>query len=545
MSLYPYYTDPVFNFIMTHQLPLIHDEDISVRNYLNKYFNNLCNSLEKTIETPYDQSVYFIEAGCHETLKTKLPYIKTICSKIVSVFDLYNAGYHAEVTATVDKILNLLLPYLAVKPITKLNLQSDINTQGDILFWYRMRSGKQEKRTDLFHVPWSKRSKIGPGRYSIAGQPCLYLSSMLQVAWYEMDMPKEATYCLFIQDKNNICKVLDFTTPMYPGEFVMKMIGQYNGAWQILNGVLQPPDEDYKKYNIEKPKYYTIEEINKRIINYMMTFPLIAACSVAVNNKYQNFVEEYVFSQQVLLWVMRQKGIDGIAYRTSSKVKNAKRWNAYDIVLPADDLPIVNSDNKKYDFSPKLKKIFYLSDTIYINIADNIKKWKEQRNIIKSFADKLEITATHETYFEPYGEMISICRTFLLMFDSLANGKYESSQNIMQTLDTLNKFVKMIIQNKDNLLVKAEQKITQEININVLSTDNSNSHSDNNEGFSENTRILLKHYRQIMDCFTDKIEPVISQLTAYDNIAQMDSMPERIDKVQFQNIDDSQDQDGE
>lgn len=137
MSLYPYYTDPVFNFIMTHQLPLIHDEDISVRNYLNKYFNNLCNSLEKTIKTPYDQSVYFIEAGCHETLKTKLPYIKTICSKIVSVFDLYNAGYHAEVTATVDEILNLLLPYLAVKPITKLNLQSDINTQGDILFWYR------------------------------------------------------------------------------------------------------------------------------------------------------------------------------------------------------------------------------------------------------------------------------------------------------------------------------------------------------------------------------------------------------------------------
>ena len=54
-----------------------------------------------------------------------------------------------------------------------------------------------------------------------------------------------------------------------------------------------------------------------------------------VSNRDVAFVEEYVFPQQLLLWLRENGTYDGIAYRTSSAIEKSKEWNYINLVLPA------------------------------------------------------------------------------------------------------------------------------------------------------------------------------------------------------------------
>ena len=38
---------------------------------------------------------------------------------------------------------------------------------------------------DLFHIPYSERYLVKNERFSISGQPCLYLATSLNIAWKE------------------------------------------------------------------------------------------------------------------------------------------------------------------------------------------------------------------------------------------------------------------------------------------------------------------------------------------------------------------------
>ena len=71
---------------------------------------------------------------------------------------------------------------------------------------------------------------------------------------------------------------------------------------------------------------------NRKVIyeflaKYLLLLPLKAACSMKVSNRDVAFVEEYVFPQQLLLWLRENGTYDGIAYRTSSAIEKSKEWN--------------------------------------------------------------------------------------------------------------------------------------------------------------------------------------------------------------------------
>lgn len=51
--------------------------------------------------------------------------------------------------------------------------------------------------------------------------------------------------------------------------------------------------------------------IDKYIASYLTQFPLRAACSLEVINRNVSFIEEYIFPQQLLLWVRENNSFDG------------------------------------------------------------------------------------------------------------------------------------------------------------------------------------------------------------------------------------------
>lgn len=453
------YKDPIFLFIMNHRLPIIHDKDVTARNALHLYYEEMCISLAKAVNTTEGR---FVDDNCYKELAKLIPKFNKVCNDIISVFDLYDKCEMKKVVQTVDNLMEKCRSHLLIQKMSKLYPYSDeesipgggikkgTGTQEDFFLWFRMRSGEYEKRGDLFHVPWDKRDRISSGRYSIEGQPCLYLSSAPQIAWYEMGMPKNASISAFVDlpgrlyklqtdyNKNcadlNImkkeapghtkeisilekkieeinknlaplkelesevgnyfhpCQVLDFTAPFsnryLPNastDFVMKIISEYHKAkspgWKVKPYKTEVERIIYELRGamVDFPEY-SVGEVNEKLISYILMLPIIAACSIVVNDSSAKFKQEYVFSQQILLWVMRQNDIDGIAYRSCSKYEYVRDLNAFDVVLPADDLPI---DGVKY--SPKLKYAFPLYKPRYIIISDSVAAMKGETECANAF----------------------------------------------------------------------------------------------------------------------------------------------------------------
>ena len=85
-----------------------------------------------------------------------------------------------------------------------------LNTNGKAIYtqirltpgsrFYRVRAVNEETPSiqsnpdELFHIPLSKKAFVNNERFSLAGFPSLYLSSMLPLAWQECGYPKKYYY---------------------------------------------------------------------------------------------------------------------------------------------------------------------------------------------------------------------------------------------------------------------------------------------------------------------------------------------------------------
>lgn len=65
----------------------------------------------------------------------------------------------------------------------------------------------QNNPDELFHIPLTKKAFTSNERFSLAGFPSLYLSSMLPLAWQECGYPKKYYYSEFQYEK--LCGSID------------------------------------------------------------------------------------------------------------------------------------------------------------------------------------------------------------------------------------------------------------------------------------------------------------------------------------------------
>lgn len=164
------------------------------------------------------------------------------------------------------------------------------NKQWDEFTFFRARIGdieNENKKDVLKHTPFDMISKIGSYRFSIPGQPCLYLGSTSYACWIEMGKPSDRDFnvgCILL---NKDYEILNLSTD----------IRVFLGAISVLR-------ED--------------SDIQMMFKSYLLS----QVTSFCVKEEKRNFKSEYIISQLITL-ACKSNGIEGISYiskRVSSNV---------------------------------------------------------------------------------------------------------------------------------------------------------------------------------------------------------------------------------
>lgn len=205
-------------------------------------------------------------------------------------------------------------------------------------------SAIEKNANELFHIPLSKRANASNGRFSLAGFPCLYLATMLPLAWQESGYPDKYYYSEFRYE------------PMY------NINGQRDRMKELKFVSLYSPTEilwwgTAMKYN----HFDTWLQVIKK---YLITYPLTLACAFVNSSGNSPYKQEYIIPQMLMQWVQRNIDfVQGVSYFTCLDLSSFSNvWCAYNLALPA--LP--PQDEEKY--SLMLKECFNWSRPVYYSI---------------------------------------------------------------------------------------------------------------------------------------------------------------------------------
>lgn len=164
------------------------------------------------------------------------------------------------------------------------------NKKWNEFLFFRARTGdieNENKENVLKHTPFDMISKIGSNRFSIPGQPCLYLGSTSYACWIEMGKPSDKDFnvgCILL---NKDYEILNLSTDLRV----------FLGAVSLLQ-----------------------KESDKQMM--FKSYLLSQVTSFCVKEENRNFKSEYIISQLITL-ACKSNGIEGISYiskRVSSNV---------------------------------------------------------------------------------------------------------------------------------------------------------------------------------------------------------------------------------
>ena len=155
------------------------------------------------------------------------------------------------------------------------------NKEWDNFLFYRARLGdisNENKEDVLKHTPFDMISKIESNRFSIPGQPCLYLGSSSYDCWIEMGRPDD-------RDFNVGCILLNKD---------YEIVNLATDIWIFLGAIGCLKKQKDKEMMF---KSYLLSQIT----------------SYVIKEEKRNFKSEYIISQLITL-ACKSNGIDGISY---------------------------------------------------------------------------------------------------------------------------------------------------------------------------------------------------------------------------------------
>ncbi|PEJ62419.1 hypothetical protein CN906_20705 [Bacillus toyonensis] len=206
-----------------------------------------------------------------------------LCNKIIDSIQEYYNGFPAQAFTdlNIGFVNNLSLPgYLE----NTMKLTGSMKNK-----FYKMRIGTEYtfSKNEMFHIPLECRGLVSTNRYSIPGLPCVYLGHTPLACWEELNKPDLNTIqtSLFVSQNINY---LDLS--ITPAELMKDLINKFY-SFDLTN----------------------MKRIYSSLRDYIVLWPLIAACSVRVKNKRDSFKPEYIIPQ-LLLQIIRKSSFDGISY---------------------------------------------------------------------------------------------------------------------------------------------------------------------------------------------------------------------------------------
>lgn len=320
--------------------------------------------------------------------------LEQVCNSLLKSLNSYYAGFHTQAYSEFEEAISLIHDFLFPKNPGKLAFN-------DQEAYYRARVGLnyQYERHEIFHIPFELREFVTTQRFSVPGLPCLYLSNSTYVCWEELKRPhidKMQVSRFKLEDKN-----FNFLNISLTPNFMCLMFENFMTQHYL----------DFTKQD----KQHALDSMDSLTLYSIMTWPLIAACSVKVKKQDAAFKPEYIFPQFLLQWVTYSKNVDGIKY--SSVEANAnysldfgelvnfaipvkeirpsgycrKLQNAFSLTRPVswEILSIINPNITQHDQSKFEKSLLRLSfDTVSSTIE--LIKGKAAKYYLTTFG-KLEI----------------------------------------------------------------------------------------------------------------------------------------------------------
>lgn len=281
-------------------------------------------------------------------------------------------------------------------------------------------------KREMFHIPQNKSELIGAYRYSVAGYPCLYLASDLELSWYESNMPKKFSYCFMKVAENEKIQVINFIER--PMEFLSGMITNLFNAK-------------------EKKEELIVSVIRNQIKNYILLYPLVASCSLIVKNRGEKYIPEYIMPQLLIQWIRENDDYDGVIYKSSLNCNLKDGMGAFNMALPVKEF---RADGICEYLTRKLE----VSDIYSI---DTIKYFKEQKSQliqqIGSFKNEIWLFLIHSKCNKEYlRQMVYICDYINLVYTALIENKYENSELVFNFINCLDSYIFMFKLNKENFI---------------------------------------------------------------------------------------------
>lgn len=244
--------------------------------YLPEFLREIFNEYLKTIKEFNGDEQNLLE-NHHEK-------ISEFCDKIISSTEHYLNGHTVKAFEELAQGLALVEEFLH---IPKGN--AFISPSTETLFRVRNGNNRMFSKKEMFHIPFDKREIIKTQRYSIPGLPCLYLGNSIYVCWEELRRPdiNQMQVSRFEIDKNEL-KFLDLS--FLPAGFIQ---------------------------SYERLKEQTGDGLSVFFLNYIITWPLMASCSIVTSNDNGDFKPEHIIPQLLLQWVSTTHELDGIKYMST------------------------------------------------------------------------------------------------------------------------------------------------------------------------------------------------------------------------------------
>lgn len=207
-----------------------------------------------------------------------LRIIKHFSSKIMESLELY---YKADIGESNNIIFELVREIgndpFAVNSV--INSDAFPGAKDNKLQFFRSRLGTPNrafKAKDMLHLPKSMRSKSGNYRFSIPGNPSMYLTNSSYGCWIEMGCPAEIDF--------NVSPIL------------------LEGNQRIFNLVISI--RDFRCLN---------EFEEDRVHCWLKLYLLAIATCYIIKEEDRTFKSEYIISQSLMM-ACKKMGYDGIAY---------------------------------------------------------------------------------------------------------------------------------------------------------------------------------------------------------------------------------------
>jgi hypothetical protein len=422
-----YKDDQLFQVLLRYDFDL-NRNGLDVPSYLENHFEKYANDIESAAS---GSNPLLGTEFCTQVLDN-VSLIRSICNKIIEIGRINRNGQIKDAFESAYTLFSSMEPYY-------LSRFSWAGRDGD---FYRIRQGdlrikpgedSRKKKEELFHIKDSKRNLIGAYRFSIPGFPCLYLTSGFELGWFESGMPKQFSYCkMHIEESGeNALRLIDISNR--PVDLLSNL-----HVW-ILNA----------KYDQDE-----LRKIYKYFLNYIITYPLAAACSIKVKDRGDKFVEEYAIPQMLMNWIREHGSHDGIRYKSSLNTTLVLGMGAVNVALPVKKF---RDDGLCESLTSKIT----VSDIAYLDVNDEFKKYKQHLLDIVDFKNDLWNKRIRGNYSGGYAlRLIEICETITVTYNSIINGTHLNDV-VLHQIDCLADYVYTIQENKEGIINRSIAEVVR------------------------------------------------------------------------------------